>query len=62
MYRVDIYRNSKGNLKPIKNVAKNIPTWNEANALCKKKNKDLGLDPNNPMPAPGQKFAMFDNQ
>ena len=61
MFRLDIYINKKGEPKRVKNVAMDIPTWEEADRLCLQKNKDLGV-PENMQVSPGQRYAMFDNQ
>ena len=61
MFRLDIYITKNGLPKRVKNVAKGIPTWEEAERLCIQKNKDLGV-PENLQVSPGQRYAMFDNQ
>ena len=61
MFRLDIYIDKKGSPKRVKNVAKDIPTWEEAERLCIQKNKDLGV-PDNMQVSPGQRYAMFDSQ
>lgn len=61
MFRLDIYIDKKGLPKRVKNVAKDIPTWEEAEKMCNQKNKDLGV-PEDLRVSPGQRYAMFDIQ
>jgi hypothetical protein len=62
VYRVDIYIDSRGKARRVKNVANNIPTFEEADRLCSQKNRDLGIDPDKMKVRPGQKYCMFDSR